>query len=181
MSSVTAAREKAGDKEEEHVVNSGWVTDTHSGAKGVREGHGHRAARCINEKGAAWAVYDPQMKTMCVEAAALGGDVRTALEIDADRIRSAIGSLAVTLGELDALVFTAGVGEHAARLRASVCEGLECLGLQLDPVANDTCRPDADISRADSPARILAIRTREELTIGRETRRVLPGAGKVHP
>jgi hypothetical protein len=56
----------AGEKEEEHVVISGWVTDTHCGAKGAVEGHGDCAARCVKEKGAKWALYDPETKTMWV-------------------------------------------------------------------------------------------------------------------
>ena len=52
------------------------------------------------------------------------------------RVRQAIGALAVTLGGIDALVFTAGVGEHASEIREAICAGLECLGLELDPQAN---------------------------------------------
>jgi len=109
-----------------------------------------------------------------VEAAAQGGHerARLALEIYAERVRATIGALAVTLGGVDALVFTAGVGENAASLRATVCEGLTCLGLRLDPQQNDTCCPDADIATDDSPARILVIRAREDLMIAREARRV---------
>lgn len=114
-----------------------------------------------------------------VEAAERAGNARArlALEIYADRVRSAVGALAVTLGGVDALVFTAGIGENAARLRASICEGLECLGLRLDPASNAACRPDADVSSADSAAPILVLHAREELMIARETRRVVGGEG----
>ena len=57
---------------------------------------------------------------------------RLALEIYADRVRETVGALATTLGGIDALVFTAGVGENSASLRAAVCERLEFLGLRLD-------------------------------------------------
>lgn len=112
-----------------------------------------------------------------VEAAARKGNERAKLAIDiyAARIREAIGSLAVTMGGVDCLVFTAGVGENSAALRSSVCKGLECLGLEIDPVLNAECRPDAVISSAGSPSRIAVIRTREELLIARETRRVASG------
>jgi acetate kinase len=105
-----------------------------------------------------------------VQAAADQGNerARLALDIYTDRIRAAIGALAVTLGGVDALVFTAGVGENAAGLRADVCDGLPCLGLRLDPKRNARCRPDADIAAADSPARILVIHTQEEQMIARE-------------
>lgn len=110
-----------------------------------------------------------------VEAAARSGDERSrlALEIYADRARAAVGSLAVTLGGVDALVFTAGVGENARALRASVCEGLGCIGLRLDPGANETALPDADIAAPDSPGRILILHTREDLMLAREIVRVL--------
>jgi len=109
-----------------------------------------------------------------VEAAALKGNVRAKLAIDiyARRIREAIGALAVTMGGVDCLVFTAGVGENSAFLRSSVCEGLGCLGLEIDRRLNYECQPDADISEAGSPSRVLVVRTREELLIARETRRV---------
>ena len=105
-----------------------------------------------------------------VEAAAVRGDerARLALAIYARRVRSAVGGLAVGMGGIDALVFTAGVGEHSAVLRSAACEGLECLGLRLDPERNATCKPDGDVGRPDSPARILVIETREELMIARE-------------
>jgi len=90
----------------------------------------------------------------------------------ADRVRCAIGSLATALGGLDALVFTAGIGEHASTWRAAACEGLEFMGLRLDRQRNATVSPDADIAAADSPARILVIHTREELMVAREAQRV---------
>jgi acetate kinase len=77
------------------------------------------------------------------------------------------------LGGIDALVFTAGVGEGSPEIRKRVCEKLKYLGLELDPAANETCKPDADISMPASKARILAIATREDLTIMRETRRLV--------
>jgi acetate kinase len=110
-----------------------------------------------------------------VESAAQRGDerARLALEIYADRVRATVGSLAVTLGGIDALVFTAGVGENSASLRAAVCDGLACLGLQLDPSRNAVCRPDSDVATSESPARILVIHTREELLIARDTLKVI--------
>lgn len=109
-----------------------------------------------------------------VETAAQQGNERSqlALEIYAERVRAAIGSLAVTLGGVDALVFTAGVGEHSASLRSAACKGLECLGLHLDAERNGSNPVDADIATANSLGRILVIATREELLIARETIRL---------
>lgn len=109
-----------------------------------------------------------------VEAAAQAGNAQAglALEMFADRVRSTIGALAVTLGGVDALVFTAGIGENAVGLRSAVCEGLGCLGLQLDATRNANARPDTDVATNDSPGRIFVVQTREDLLIARETRRI---------
>ncbi|MDZ4701074.1 MAG: acetate/propionate family kinase [Rhodothermales bacterium] len=110
-----------------------------------------------------------------VEAAATAGHARArlALTLFADRVRAAVGALAVQLGGVDALVFTAGVGENARGLRSEVCRGLECLGLVLDADLNASADPDADLAEPGSPARILAIHTREDWMIARETQRVV--------
>ena len=110
-----------------------------------------------------------------VEKAAQQGNERAQLayQMFVDRIRSTIGALTVTLGGIDALVFTAKIGEIFPSLRAAVCENLECLGLRLDQDRNAACQPDADIATADSVGRILVIETREDLMIARETARLL--------
>ena len=73
------------------------------------------------------------------EAARGNERARLAFEMFADRVRAAIGSLAVTLGGLDALGFTDRIGENSPALRAAVCEGLECLGVRLDAERNRQC------------------------------------------
>ena len=114
-----------------------------------------------------------------VEASANGGNerARLALDIYADRVRETVGALATTLGGIDALVFTGGVGENSASLRAAVCERLEFLGLRLDRVRNETAGPDSDVAAANSPGRVLVIHTRENLMIAREARRVAQSSG----
>jgi acetate kinase len=96
-----------------------------------------------------------------------------AIDVYVHRLRQTIGAMAATLGGIDALVFTAGVGENAPAIRRRVCENMEFLGLELDQNANEGCRPDVDIAALTSPARILVIATREDLTIVRETHRLL--------
>src|SRR6476619_6407588 len=100
-------------------------------------------------------------------------DARLAVDVYVHRIVRTIGAMAATLGGIDALVFTAGVGERAVEIRKRACEKLKYLGLELDQAANETCKPDADISMPASKARILVIATREDLTIMRETRRLI--------
>jgi acetate kinase len=110
-----------------------------------------------------------------VETAANQGHdrARLALRLYADRVRSTIGALAVNMGGLDALVFTAGVGEHSSALRGDVCRGLECLGVRLNDSANTACKPDADVAATDSLCRVLVMHTREEMLIAREAHRLV--------
>jgi acetate kinase len=98
-----------------------------------------------------------------------------ALAIYTRRVRQAIGALTVTLGGVDALVFTAGVGEHAGPVREIICDGLECVGLELDAPVNAACRPDTDVALRGSRGRILVIATREDVTMLREVIQVLGG------
>src|SRR5512132_4285949 len=100
-------------------------------------------------------------------------DARLAVDVYVHRIVKTIGAMAASLGGIDVLVFTAGVGEGSAEIRKRVCEKLKYLGLDLDRAANDTCKPDADIAKPASTARVLVIATREDLTIMRETRRLV--------
>jgi acetate kinase len=115
-----------------------------------------------------------------VEQAARDGNerARLALDIYADRVRSGIGALAVTLGTVDAVIFTGGVGENSAGLRAAVCDGLQCLGIHIDPEKNRSGHGDSDIAAADSRTAIWIIQTREEFMIAREAHRV---AGENRP
>jgi acetate kinase len=113
------------------------------------------------------------MRTVLAEAAKGHEGARLARDVFVHRLRKTIGGLAAALGGVEALVFTAGIGEHSAEVRALTCRGLEHLGLEIDAAANETCKPDADVATAASRARILVIATREDLTIVRETVRVL--------
>lgn len=108
-----------------------------------------------------------------VSAAAADGHERAQLALDLyeSRIIRVIGALTAELGGLDALLFTAGVGEHAHALRARLCERLSFLGIDLDETTNVTGADVADavISKDTSPVKVLVIRCREELRIARET------------
>jgi len=110
-----------------------------------------------------------------VEVAAREGNARARLALDVyvDRLRAAIGSLTASLGGLDAIVFTGGVGEHSAALRAAACEGLGFLGVRLDAARNAAVVPDADVAAPGAAVRILVIHTREELMIAKETLKVI--------
>ncbi len=140
----------------------------------VQRRHGSTAAELenlLNHESGLLGVSGISGDHRAVTRAATEGNVRArlALDIYADRIRATIGALAVTLGRLDALVFTAGVGEHSADLRLEVCRGLECLGIFLDPNKNAANEADSDIAASDSKPRVLILHTREELFIAQET------------
>jgi acetate kinase len=98
-----------------------------------------------------------------------------ALDLFGYRIGRELGSLAAALGGLDALVFTGGIGENSAVIRARVCRDAAWLGLELDAAANDAGGPR--ISRLGSRVAAWVIPTNEELMIAQHTRRVLAGKG----
>ena len=96
-------------------------------------------------------------------------DCQLALDKFAYEVKKYIGSYTTVLGGLDCLVFTAGVGENSATMRASICEGLEYLGIKLDPEKNNTRGEEAIISAADSKVTVWVIPTNEELMIAQDT------------
>ncbi len=94
-----------------------------------------------------------------------------AVDLFVYRVGRELGSLAAALGGLDALVFTAGIGEHAPEIRRRVCERAQWLGLEIDAAANDAGGPR--ITKADSKTSAWMIPTDEDLMIARHTRRLL--------
>jgi acetate kinase len=82
-----------------------------------------------------------------------------------------LGALVAALGGLDTLIFTAGIGENAPAVRWRICDGLEFLGIRLDPERNDAGAPV--ISRDDSPVTVRVMHTNEALMIARHTRDVI--------
>ena len=100
-------------------------------------------------------------------------DARLALDVFVHRVAGAVGTMAVALGGLDALVFTAGVGENSPAIREQVCERLGFLGVRLDPAANAVAHPDADVGASGSPVRVVVLRAREDLVAARAARELL--------
>jgi acetate kinase len=95
---------------------------------------------------------------------------RLALQIFAYRIALAVGSMAVPLGGVDAVVFTAGIGEHSAAVRADVCGRLSFLGVELDQERNERAQADAEIARDASAVRVVVLRAREDIVAARAAR-----------
>lgn len=92
-----------------------------------------------------------------------------ALDIFESNVRKFIGAYFATLDHVDAIVFTAGVGENSISMRASIVEGLKNLGLKIDDKRNDIRGKAQEISADDSSVKIFVIPTNEELMIAKET------------
>ena len=111
-----------------------------------------------------------------LSAAADEGNERAKLALDmfAYQVKKYIGSYAAAMGGIDAVVFTAGVGENDAQTRAAVTDGLGFLGIKVDADKNNT-RGTVDISAADATVKTLVIPTNEELMIAIDTKRLAEG------
>jgi acetate kinase len=96
-----------------------------------------------------------------------------ALSVFTLRVAAAVAAMAVSTGGLDALVFTAGIGEGSALVRERVCARLAFLGVELDPALNRSAGPDSDVGAAGSGVRVAVVHAREELVAARAARRAL--------
>ena len=112
-----------------------------------------------------------------LEKAAEEGNARAQLaeEKFAYEVKKYVGAYAAAMGGVDAIIFTAGVGENDKGIRAMVCDGLEYMGVKLDPAANDVRGKETVISAADSKVKVLLIPTNEELMIATDTAAIVKG------
>lgn len=101
---------------------------------------------------------------------------RLAFEIFIHRLGSGIGAMIAVLGGIDALLFSAGIGENSPEVRAAACENLGYLGLKLDPEENGYDQGDCDISARDSAVRVFVIHAQEDWAIARECWRLCSAA-----
>jgi acetate kinase len=110
------------------------------------------------------------------ESRAAAGDARARLAIDVylHRLAAGIAAMVAALGRLDLLVFTGGVGEHSATVRAGAAARLHWLGVQLDDQRNAASDPDSEIGAATARVPTVVITAREDLQVARECRAVLP-------
>ena len=104
-------------------------------------------------------------------AAAAQGNERAQLALDKFiyEVKKYIGAYATVMGGVDAIVFTAGIGENSIDLRRKICEGLEYMGIKMDAEKNNVRGKEADVSAADSKVKIFVIPTNEELMIAMDT------------
>jgi acetate kinase len=114
-----------------------------------------------------------------IQDAASKGNAKAKLAIDVfvSEARRWIGGYFFQLNGADAIVFTAGIGENRAELRAAICADLDQLGIVLDAEKNNSIRAtEAVISAANSRVKVMVIPTNEELVVARETKRFLENA-----
>ena len=111
-----------------------------------------------------------------IRAAAEKGDERCLLAIKMFdyRIKKYIGAYAAAMGGVDILIFTGGIGENSATTRSGVCEGLECLGIEIDPrINNGLMGKEQIISKEGSKVKVMVVPTNEELMIAIDTQSIV--------
>jgi acetate kinase len=114
-----------------------------------------------------------------IVAAMKDGNARAKLAFDifAHHLQSGVGAMIAVLGGIDALVFTAGIGENSPEMRAAACANFAFLGLKLDPAKNAQSHADEEISLSDSSVRVLIIRAQEDWAIARDCWRLASASG----
>jgi acetate kinase len=113
------------------------------------------------------------MRTVLARADNGDPDAALALEVYLHRLVTGIGAMTAAAGGVDVLVFTGGVGEHSATIRARAVQRLGYLGAGIDPHLNDTIPGDGDITAARATVRTVVVTAREDLQIAREARSLL--------
>jgi acetate kinase len=113
------------------------------------------------------------MKTVLEREAAGDEDAATAIGVYLHRLGAGIAAMAAAMGGLEAIVFTVGVGEHAAAIRARAVSNLHFLGAAIDDEANEAAQPDTEISEAGAPVRCWVVTAREDLEIARQVTAVV--------
>jgi len=131
----------------------------------------------LNKKSGVLGVSGVSSDFRDLEKAAEEGNARAQLaeEKFAYEVKKYVGAYAAAMGGVDAIIFTAGVGENDKGIRAMVCDGLEYMGVKLDPAANDVRGKETVISAADSKVKVLLIPTNEELMIATDTAAIVKG------
>ena len=129
----------------------------------------------LNKKSGVLGISGVSSDFRDLEAAAKEGNERAQLALDKFHyeVKKDIGAYAAAMGGVDAIVFTAGVGENGAGNRAAICAGLEYLGVKICPDCNAQRADEHLISTDDSPVKVFVIATNEELMIARDTKEIV--------
>ncbi|AKC66980.1 MULTISPECIES: acetate kinase [Bacillus] len=143
----------------------------------IMEKTGHTAEEVLstlNKKSGLLGVSGLSSDLRDIEEATEEGNDRAevALDIFASRIHKYIGSYAARMNGVDAIIFTAGIGENSSEVRARVLRGLEFMGVYWDPSLNNMRGEEAFISYPHSPVKVIVIPTNEEVMIARDVMRL---------
>ena len=125
----------------------------------------------LNKKSGVLGISGVSSDFRDLEAAAEQGNQQAALAVDVFEygVKKLIGSYAAAMGGVDAVIFTAGVGENGGGNRANIVSGLEFMGIKIDPEKNKVRGEEIDISAEGATVRVLVIPTNEELMIAMDT------------
>ena len=131
----------------------------------------------LNKKSGVQGVSGVSSDFRDLENAHKEGNERAGLAVDMFNygVKKLIGAYAAAMGGVDAIIFTAGVGENSASQRMAIASGLEFMGVKMDAEANNTRGKEAVISAADSKVKVLLIPTNEELMIAMDTAAIVKG------
>lgn len=126
----------------------------------------------MNKKSGVFGISGVSSDFRDIEDAAAQGNERAILALDVFnyRVREMIGAYAAAMGGVDAVVFTAGLGENAIETRLDICKGLEFLGIELDAEKNNVRGKATEISKDGAKVKVFVIPTNEELVIARDTK-----------
>ena len=132
----------------------------------------------LNKKCGVLGVSNVSSDFRVIEEAAANGDENAQLALDMYyyRVKKYVGAYAAALGGVDAIVFTAGLGENSPEARFHICQGLEFMGVEIDQSKNGVRGKEVDISTPNSKVRVLLIPTNEELVIARDTKEIVSQA-----
>ncbi len=141
--------------------------------------------RALNKKSGLLGITGKYTDRRDIQKGAEEGDPLCQLgqEMEGYRIKKTIGSYVAALGKVDAVIFTAGVGEHSPKIRSLATEGLEVMGIKLDPKKNElsnTSNGETIISADDSKTKIYVIPTDEELVMTEDAFALMKGTYDVH-
>ena len=131
----------------------------------------------LNKKSGVLGISGVSSDFRDLEEAAKAGNDRAQLALDSFQysVKKLVGAYAAAMGGVDAIVFTAGVGENDAVTRMAIASGLEFMGVKMDAEANNTRGHEAVVSAADSKVKVLLIPTDEELMIAMDTAAIVSG------
>ena len=138
----------------------------------------HEVLNILNKKSGVAGISEVSSDFRDLDAAKAKGDYKAelALNMFIYGVKKYIGAYSAAMGGIDVLVFTAGIGENNAKMRADICDGLEYLGVEIDKEENAIRKPGLhDVTAKGSKVKVLVIPTNEELVIARDTKALVFG------